>query len=66
VIKGVFFGGMLALVGCFQGYHASGGGRGVGMGTTRTVVIASVATLVMDYFLSDILLSLMPTIQADT
>jgi phospholipid/cholesterol/gamma-HCH transport system permease protein len=60
-IKAIFFGFMIATVGCYQGYHATGGGRGVGIGVTRAVVIASVATLVMDYFLSDILLTLMPT-----
>ncbi len=59
-IKAFFFGFMVATVGCYQGYHASGGGRGVGIGTTRAVVIAMVSTLVMDYFLSDILLSIMP------
>jgi phospholipid/cholesterol/gamma-HCH transport system permease protein len=56
LIKGVFFGFLVALVGCFQGFNASGGGRGVGMGTTRAVVISSVSTLIMDYFLSDIML----------
>jgi phospholipid/cholesterol/gamma-HCH transport system permease protein len=59
-LKAILFGLMVSLVGCYQGYNASGGGRGVGMGTTRAVVIASVATLVLDYFLSDILLTLMP------
>jgi phospholipid/cholesterol/gamma-HCH transport system permease protein len=59
-IKAIFFGFMIATVGCYQGYHATGGGRGVGIGVTRAVVIASVSTLVMDYFLSDILLTLMP------
>ena len=61
LIKGVFFGFLVALVGCFQGYNASGGGRGVGMGTTRAVVISSVATLIADFFLSDVLLALFHT-----
>jgi len=61
LIKSVFFGFLVALVGCFQGFNASGGGRGVGMGTTRAVVIASVSTLVVDYFLTDILLSIFRT-----
>lgn len=62
-IKAIFFGFLVATVGCYQGYNASGGGRGVGIGTTRAVVIASVTTVVMDYFLSDILLSIFPTVR---
>jgi phospholipid/cholesterol/gamma-HCH transport system permease protein len=61
VIKSAVFGFVVVLIGCFQGYHASGGGRGVGLGTTRAVVFASVSVLVLDYFLSDLLLSLMGT-----
>ena len=59
LIKSVVFGFLVALIGCYQGFHASGGGRGVGIGTTRAVVLGSVSTLVLDYFLSDILLSVL-------
>lgn len=58
MIKSVFFGFMVALVGCYQGFNATGGGRGVGMGTTRAVVIASVMTLISDYFQTAILLTI--------
>ncbi|MBX3160027.1 MAG: ABC transporter permease [Deltaproteobacteria bacterium] len=61
LIKSVFFGVLVTLVGCYQGFHATGGGRGVGIGTTRAVVVGSVSTLVVDYFLTDILLSILGT-----
>lgn len=59
MIKSVVFGLIVILIGCYQGYNASGGGRGVGLGTTRAVVFASVAVLISDYFLTDILLRVM-------
>jgi phospholipid/cholesterol/gamma-HCH transport system permease protein len=59
VLKSIVFGLVVILIGCYQGFHASGGGRGVGIGTTRAVVTASVAVLVMDYFLSDILITVL-------
>ncbi len=59
IVKSVVFGMALTLIGCYQGYNASGGGRGVGLATTRAVVIGSVSILVMDYFLSDILLAIL-------
>jgi phospholipid/cholesterol/gamma-HCH transport system permease protein len=60
VFKSFVFGLAITLIGCYQGYNASGGGRGVGMATTRAVVIGSVTILVLDYFLSDILLAILP------
>jgi phospholipid/cholesterol/gamma-HCH transport system permease protein len=62
LIKSVFFGFLVALVGCYQGMNATGGGRGVGMGTTRAVVIASVSTLVLDFFLTRVLLEIFRTV----
>jgi phospholipid/cholesterol/gamma-HCH transport system permease protein len=59
LIKSAFFGVTIVLIGCYQGYNASGGGRGVGIGTTRAVVIGSVSVLVMDYFLTDVLLTVL-------
>jgi phospholipid/cholesterol/gamma-HCH transport system permease protein len=59
IIKGAFFGFAVCLIGCYQGYNARGGGRGVGLGTTRAVVISSVTVLVTDYFLSQLLLEIL-------
>jgi phospholipid/cholesterol/gamma-HCH transport system permease protein len=59
-IKSVVFGLLVILIGCYQGYNAHGGGRGVGLGTTRAVVYGSVIVLMSDYFLSQILLQIIP------
>lgn len=60
VIKSAIFGLTVTLIACYQGYHASGGGRGVGLATTRAVVAGSVAVLCLDYFVTDILLAILP------
>jgi len=52
LIKATVFGGVLTLVGCYKGFDASGGARGVGIATTQSVVVSSVAILVADYFLT--------------
>lgn len=58
LIKSVFFGLAVSLIGCHQGYNASGGAKGVGLATMRTVVISSVAILVIDFILTDVLITL--------
>jgi len=60
VIKSALFGLTVMLIACYQGFNASGGGRGVGLATTRAVVAGSVGVLVMDYFATDVLLALLP------
>jgi phospholipid/cholesterol/gamma-HCH transport system permease protein len=52
IIKAFVFGGILTMVGCYKGYYASGGARGVGLATTQAVVYGSVLILVADYFLT--------------
>ncbi len=56
--KATIFGGALSLISCYQGYNAKGGAKGVGIGTTRAVVGSFVTILVLDYFLTDIILAL--------
>jgi phospholipid/cholesterol/gamma-HCH transport system permease protein len=50
IIKSTTFGLVIALVGCYQGFHTQGGAEGVGVATTRAVVIASMLILVLDAF----------------
>ena len=54
--KAIVFGVVLSLIGCYKGYNASGGARGVGMATTQAVVIGSISIFVLDYVLTSILL----------
>jgi phospholipid/cholesterol/gamma-HCH transport system permease protein len=58
IIKATVFGCALSLISCYQGFHASGGAKGVGIGTTRAVVGSFVTILVLDYFLTDVILAL--------
>ncbi|MDB4966589.1 MAG: ABC-type transport protein [Myxococcales bacterium] len=56
--KATVFGTALTVISCAQGFNASGGAKGVGIGTTRAVVGSFVTILVLDYFLTDIILVL--------
>lgn len=52
LIKAAIFGGVIALIGCWQGLKTEGGAEGVGRATTRSVVVASIAILILNFFLS--------------
>lgn len=58
--KALVFGFILAVIGCYKGFHATGGARGVGIATTQAVVIGSISIFVLDYVLTSILLQLEP------
>lgn len=55
LIKASIFGATLSTIGCYKGYNASGGARGVGEATTQAVVLASVMIFVLDYVLTAIM-----------
>ena len=50
VIKSLSFGLIVTGVGSFYGFHAKGGAGGVGVATTRAVVVSSMLILVLDAF----------------
>lgn len=58
LIKAAVFGVIIALIGCWQGLRAEGGAEGVGKATTKTVVIASISILIVNFFLSKALPSI--------
>lgn len=54
--KTFFFGFAIALIACYNGLRTTGGADGVGRATTATVVTASIAVLIMDFFLTKLFL----------
>ena len=56
LIKAIVFGGTIAIVSCYVGFKTTGGARGIGRSTTRSVVLSFMLILVLDYFLTRILM----------
>lgn len=56
MIKPVFFGFILASVGCYFGMSTKGGTQGVGRSTTQAVVVANVFIIVVDFLLSRLMI----------
>jgi phospholipid/cholesterol/gamma-HCH transport system permease protein len=50
--KTVFFGFLIALVGCYNGLRTRGGTEGLGRATTNTVVMSALLVFVSDFFLT--------------
>lgn len=59
LIKPLFFGYIIATVGCYYGLSAKGGTQGVGRATTQAVVAASVLILIVDFFITRVLMVLL-------
>jgi phospholipid/cholesterol/gamma-HCH transport system permease protein len=55
LIKAAVFGFIVALLGCYNGFHSKGGAQGVGNATTYAVVSSSILILAADYVLTALL-----------
>jgi len=55
LVKSLVFGLILSVISCYNGYNAAGGAKGVGTATTRSVVWSSVAILIFDYLITDLM-----------
>ena len=57
LVKAAVFGFLVALMGCYQGYHSEGGAQGVGAATTKAVVSASILILTANYIVTELFFS---------
>jgi phospholipid/cholesterol/gamma-HCH transport system permease protein len=57
LVKAAVFGFIIALMGCYNGFHSKGGAQGVGAATTNAVVSASILILAANYILTSIFFS---------
>jgi phospholipid/cholesterol/gamma-HCH transport system permease protein len=58
VAKGLVFGALVTLIGCYNGLSTEGGTEGLGRATTATVVHVAMAVIVSDFFLTKLFLML--------
>ena len=59
LIKPFFLGFVIVSIGCHVGLRTKGGTQGVGRATTSAVVAASVTVLVVDFFVTRLLISVL-------
>ncbi|HEX4038529.1 MAG TPA: ABC transporter permease [Acidobacteriaceae bacterium] len=52
LVKPLFFGFIIASIGCFYGMKTRGGTQGVGRSTTQAVVVSSILIIVCDFMIS--------------
>mgnify|MGYP002623830276 CR=1 FL=1 len=55
MIKAIFFGNVIAVIGCYYGLHCPDGAEGVGIATTKTVVTSIIVIFVLNALLTFII-----------
>jgi len=61
LVKPIFFGFIIASIGCFYGMRTTGGTEGVGRSTISAVVNSSVLIIAVDFLITHVLLSIFPS-----
>lgn len=54
LVKAAVFGFIIALMGCYNGFHSRGGAQGVGSATTNAVVSSSILILTANYIITEL------------
>jgi len=52
LVKALFFGGAIGLIGCYAGFHCRPGAEGVGRACTEAFVSSFIVILMLDFFLN--------------
>ena len=60
LFKTIFFGMIIALVSCYEGFNVEGGAEGVGRATTRSVVFSFIMIIVADCFFTALFYFIFP------
>jgi phospholipid/cholesterol/gamma-HCH transport system permease protein len=55
LLKAMTFGGIIGLMGCYNGFRTYGGAQGVGKATMHAVVTSCICILITNYFLASVL-----------
>ncbi len=50
-VKSIVFGGLLAVIACYKGFHCRAGAEGVGRACTESFVVSFIAILITDFFI---------------
>lgn len=61
IIKPLFFGLIIGSIACYKGLSTTGGTAGVGRSTTNAVVLSSIVVIIVDFFLSRLLQTVLDT-----
>lgn len=66
IVKSIFFGGAIALISCYKGFHCRPGAAGVGRATTEAFVVSFIAILIINLFMSVLFMSIYSVIWGES